>query len=213
MNEVNDQDKLENADDGSEEITETKSLKKHRKDTDNPKDKAWFKDLYQFGIDIIIAFVVCIILYQFFVVSGIKEHSMENTLFENDKVILLKKTFLYSDIKRGEVIVFESDLSTDENSNKHKSLIKRVIGIAGDKIEIKNGFVYRNNKKLKETYTKDGITTTVAQPVIVPKGYIYCMGDNRSVSLDSRELGFIPIKRVEGKAIFRIWPLNKIGTI
>lgn len=97
------------------------------------------------------------------------------------------------------------------------SYIKRVIGLPGDHIEIKNGRVYRNNEVLNEQYLDAGTVTKSADgyftDIVVPDGYVYVLGDNRGVSGDSRRFGCIPIDKIEGKAVFRFWPLNKIGKL
>ncbi len=97
------------------------------------------------------------------------------------------------------------------------SFIKRVIGLPGDHIEIKNKRVYVNGQPIKEDYLDAGTVTDSGSglftDVTVPDGYIYVLGDNREVSCDSRLFGCIPIDKIEGKAVFRFWPLKKIGTL
>ena len=93
------------------------------------------------------------------------------------------------------------------------SYIKRVIGLPGDHIEIKDDSVYVNGEKLDEPYLDYGTKTTSAEgcftDIVVPDGYVYVLGDNRAVSGDSRRFGCIPIDKIEGKAVLRFWPLNK----
>lgn len=93
------------------------------------------------------------------------------------------------------------------------SYIKRVIGLPGDHIEIKDNSVYVNNQKLDEPYLDEGVKTVpqggVFTDIVVPDGYIYVLGDNRENSGDSRRFGCIPINKVEGKAVWRFWPLNR----
>lgn len=98
------------------------------------------------------------------------------------------------------------------------SYIKRVIGRPGDHVEIKNNHVYINGKILDEPYISDALRTDMSlggefSDIIVPEGYIYVLGDNRSSSADSRRFGCIPISKIEGTVAFRWWPLNKFGTI
>jgi signal peptidase I len=98
------------------------------------------------------------------------------------------------------------------------SFIKRVIGLPRDHIEIKNKTVYLNGKALQEDYLDSGTVTDSTEgglflDVIVPDGYVYVLGDNREVSCDSRLFGCIPIDKIEGRAVFRFWPLNKLGTL
>lgn len=98
------------------------------------------------------------------------------------------------------------------------SYIKRVIGRPGDHVEIKDGYVYINGVILKEPYISDALKTDMSlggefSDIIVPEGYIYVLGDNRTSSADSRRFGCIPISKIEGKVACRWWPLNKFGTV
>lgn len=96
-----------------------------------------------------------------------------------------------------------------------KSYIKRVIAKAGDHVVIENNKVYVNNIELKEEYlSKDVLTeSTVFTDFIVPEGYIFAMGDNRGKSTDCRDLGCIPLNKVEGIVVFRFWPVSLLGKI
>jgi signal peptidase I len=97
-----------------------------------------------------------------------------------------------------------------------KSYIKRVIGMAGDHIVInEDGSVFRNGEMLEESYLKDGTTSRNGAyiNVIVPEQTIFAMGDNRLQSMDSRYFGCIPLSKVDGYVLSRVWPLNKIGNL
>lgn len=95
------------------------------------------------------------------------------------------------------------------------SYIKRVIGLPGEHVEIKDGGVYINGEKLEESYLQDTVVTEAQgglyTDVVVPEGCVYLMGDNRPDSKDSRVFGCIPVKKIESKAVFRFWPLNNIS--
>ena len=97
------------------------------------------------------------------------------------------------------------------------SYIKRVIGLPGDHIEIKDGKVYVNDELLEENYLPAGIVTDMQRgnctDIIVPENCVYAMGDNRPQSTDSRAFGCIPLERIESKVWIRIWPLNLFGKI
>lgn len=95
------------------------------------------------------------------------------------------------------------------------SYIKRVIGVEGDHIKIENGKVYRNGEELEEKYLDEGVTTDgkLYSDIVVPKGCVFAMGDNRKHSTDCRDFGCIPIERIESKVAFRFWPLSKFGKI
>lgn len=96
-----------------------------------------------------------------------------------------------------------------------RSYIKRVIGLEGDHIKIENNTVYVNGEVLNEEYLRNDVVTEsdVFYDFIVPEGYIFAMGDNRSKSTDCRELGCIPLKKVEGVVCFRFWPFSEFGGI
>lgn len=103
-----------------------------------------------------------------------------------------------------------------------KSYIKRVIGLPGDYVEIKDGSVYINGEKLKEDYLKSGVVTDMVQGgsdvsyfnnFTVPENYVFAMGDNRTGSTDCRAFGCIPLEKIEGKVLFRFWPFSKFGEV
>ena len=96
-----------------------------------------------------------------------------------------------------------------------RSYIKRVIAVEGQHVVIENNKVLINGKELEESYLKPDVITesNVFYDFIVPEGYIFAMGDNRSKSTDCRELGCIPLKKVEGIVSFRFWPFNQFGKI
>lgn len=98
------------------------------------------------------------------------------------------------------------------------SYIKRIIAVEGDHIEIKDGKVFLDGKELQEEYLDDGVTTNmgtygVFSDVVVPKGYVFVMGDNRNHSTDSRSFGCVPVEKIEGKVWIRFWPFSKFGTV
>ncbi len=96
-----------------------------------------------------------------------------------------------------------------------KSYIKRIIGKEGDHIKIENGKVYRNGNELDESYLAEDMETEgkVFSDIIVPDNCVFVMGDNRTVSVDSRDFGCVPISKIESRVAFRFWPLNKFGKI
>jgi signal peptidase I len=92
--------------------------------------------------------------------------------------------------------------------------MKKNIGIPGDEVNIKEGYVYINGEKLNETYVKgQTYSEELILPIVVPVNKLFVLGDNRPVSKDSREFGLINYNQVEGKAVFRVFPFNKIGVI
>lgn len=161
--------------------------------------------------DIAIALVIGLILIQFIKPTIVKEHSMEPTLKENDYIFLSRQAYTFlGEPDRGDIVVFHSELKTVDG--KEKALVKRVVGLPGERVSIAGGEVYINGKALEEDYTLDGYTETDMEEITVPKGELFCMGDNRQNSIDSRDgrVGCIPVDQVIGKAIIRLFPFNKI---
>jgi signal peptidase I len=164
--------------------------------------------------DIIIAVVIAVVIIQFIKPTIVKESSMEPNFYANNYLFISKMSYKFGKTpQKGDVIVFRSNLLT-ENGNK-KLLIKRVIGVAGDRIDIRDGKVYINGKVDKATYTMSGYTSGSIEGLTVPKGKLFCMGDNREVSIDSRfeEVGCVSVSKVVGKAVFRLFPISKMGVI
>ena len=163
--------------------------------------------------DIAIALVIIIVILQFVKPTIVFEHSMEDTLHPEDYVFLSKKAYAFGEIQHGDIVVCESVL-VDERGVA-KNLIKRVIGMPGDTIAIKDGAVYRNGERLDEPYTKDGVTKGESAEIVVPEGWYYLLGDNRDVSMDSRseKIGFISEDKIRGKVFFRLFPISSAGWV
>ncbi len=170
--------------------------------------KEWIKDL-------LFAAVLAFIILLFIMPTVVKESSMENTLIENDYLIVSKQAYrLFGDFKRGDIIVFQSDLPLGDTGGK-KLLVKRIVAVGGDKISISGGSVYINGEAIDEPYLKDGYTNSEMAEVTVPEGSLFCMGDNRLVSRDSRDpsIGYVSESSVKGKVVFRLFPFSKFGVI
>ena len=163
--------------------------------------------------DILIALVIALLIMQFIKPTIVREHSMENTLHPSDYIFLNKQAYLFKDVQRRDIVVFHSTL--DAGDGTKKNLIKRVIGLPGDTVAIHDGGVYVNGNRLNEPYTRDGYTAGEMAQVTVPDGMLFCMGDNRQQSTDSRDnrVGFVSEKLLVGKAVFRIVPLRDFGRI
>lgn len=161
--------------------------------------------------DILIALVIVIAITLVIKPTIVKENSMQPTLYENNYLLVNKQAYRFGDEKRGDIIVFQSDLESEDGEKK--LLIKRIIGLEGDTISIKNGEVFLNGEKLSEDYTLEGETPGDMKECKVPKGKLFVMGDNRRVSIDSRspEVGCIDEDTVMGKAFVRLYPFNEIG--
>ena len=170
------------------------------------------KEVWGFIKDIAIAIVIAGILLFFIKPVVIQQESMQPNYYSDDYVIVSKQSYsLFGEIEHGDVIVFKTDMQ--DVNGKNKNLIKRVIGLPGDTIEIRDGYVIRNGETLNEDYVaQQGISGEMA-PVIVEQGKLFVLGDNRGVSQDSRskEIGQIDQDTILGKVVFRVFPLKRIG--
>lgn len=148
--------------------------------------------------------------------------SMLETLQINDRLIIDKLSYNFSSPQRGDIIVFNPTVAL-EKQKFHDAFIKRVVGLPGEKVELKNGKVYINGKVLRERYTEGQETSTdvcpagqpayLSKAVVVPANSYLVLGDNRRNSYDGRCWGLVPRDRIIGKASVRFWPLNSLGAI
>jgi signal peptidase I len=133
---------------------------------------------------------------------------MEPALQNQERIIVSKITYKFKSIERGDVIIFRYPLKPN------KYFIKRVIGLPGERISIKDGNVFINNKRLKEPYLKLSFKSKENSPsILIPQGNYYVLGDHRTWSNDSRNGWLVPKEYIIGKAVFRYWPFKRIGSI
>lgn len=165
------------------------------------------------------ALLVRVYVLQQFYISG---PSMETTLYGNNRVLVNKLSYRLHDIHRGDVVVFDR-VTTSDGTVSHDDLIKRVVALPGDTIEIKNCIVIVNSKPTVEPYL-DKDVLEITEPVnrcrvanmpvqTVPERKIFVMGDNRSESFDSRSFGPISKSLIVGRAFAIVWPFNRISTL
>ncbi len=196
----------------------------------HPSIKEW--------VETFVFVLVMVILIRYFIceIRWIPSGSMKPTLIEGDRIVVERITHFYKKPQRGDILVFYPPFvklnktplgilarRTGIGCND-VAFIKRVVGLPGEKIEIKklkNGksVVLINDKPLKEDYIlsdEDYIPcseTMYCGPMIVPEGKYFMMGDNRGNSEDSRFWGFLPEYRVVGRAVFVFWPFTRVKTI
>lgn len=161
--------------------------------------------------DVVIALVIVLVVTAVIKPTIVKEHSMDPTLHENNYLLINKLAYKFGEVERGDIIVFESDMESENGG--HKLLIKRIIGLPGETITIQDGEVYIDGVMQQEDYLNDGTTSGEIIDYVVPEGEYFVMGDNRLVSVDSRseEVGCVPEDAIMGKAFVRLYPFNKIG--
>ena len=173
----------------------------------------------------------------------VKQTSMSTTLLPDERLWLNRLSRTMKKMPdRGDIVTFEAPSVTRVDKEDYKnpvatynyepqgllnqfsyyvleskkiSYIKRVIGLPGEYIEIKNGNVYIDGKRLEEDYIQDGVATDMVQgntnevfftDFTVPENCVFVMGDNRTGSIDSRSFGGIPLEKIEGTVVFRFWP-------
>lgn len=151
-----------------------------------------------------IALTILIFLAVHFTVQNyqISGPSMQNTLHSGQFVLVNKLAYLFHQPERGDIIVF------DEPDLPSRDLIKRIIGLPGDKIQLDGSNVWVNGQELNEPYITQKYNPG-AQTQVVPPNQYFVLGDNRPVSEDSRYFGFVPKDYIIGKAILVYWPLNQ----
>ncbi len=188
--------------------------------------------LWELPILVLVALVVAVIiktfLFQaFFIPSG----SMIPTLEISDRVLVNKLAYEFGgEPNRGDVIVFDSPFAAGNveesllqkvtrnvaealgmQTSTSEDLIKRVIAVGGDTIEVVDNQVVVNGIAIDEPYLAPTATMPDFGPEVVPEGYVFVMGDNRSRSQDSRRFGPVPVEDIIGRAFVRVWPVDRWG--
>lgn len=201
--------------------------------------EGWLKELLEWILCFAIAYAMYLVI-NFFIgtIAGVKQASMYPTAKDGDRVVISRRVLFNKTLNRSDVVILEAPLDVESNDTifakyeertgfsyftykvmglGKKSYIKRIIGLPEEHIYIsEDGKVYINDELLGESYLTENLVTPRTgdyYDIEIPEGYVFVMGDNREGSKDSRELGLIPIDRIEGKVVTRIWPLNKIGKL
>ncbi len=167
-----------------------------------PVIAVWARDLL---VSLAISAFIIIFLYQPVKVEGT---SMMPGLEDQERIFVNKFVYRWEPIERGDIVVFRYPRDTS------KSYIKRVIGVAGDRIRIENGQVYVNNRALDEDYVPSEYADARSYPeVVVPANSYFVLGDHRTMSNDSRDFGPVNERYIYGKAVFGYWPMEKLGRL
>lgn len=164
--------------------------------------KSWTRDIFFAALTAILIVV--------FVVQPVRVEgtSMQPNLADQERIFVNKFVYHLSDIQRGDVVVFWYP------KDRSKSFIKRVIGLPGEVVEVGQGIVYVDGKPLQEHYLlSEYVDYYSYPPVKVGWDSYFVMGDHRNSSNDSRHWGFVPASSIFGKAIFRYWPVSKMGLV
>jgi len=160
----------------------------------------WFKDF--------VRALIFFLFLQTYVVQGfvIEGACMEPELHSREKIIVNKMVYMVKEPEVKEVVVFSYPLEPG------KDFVKRVVGIPGDVIEIKDGYLFRNGKMMKEPFVKEYVFGSYG-PQKIPADKICVMGDNRNNSHDSRSWGLLDRNLVKGRAEIKFWPPDSFGQI
>ncbi len=176
-----------------------------------PQQKAenpWTEALKTVALSAVLAFGIrSFVAEARYIPSG----SMLPTLQINDRLIIDKISYNFRNPDRGDIIVF-NPTDTLKQQNFKDAFIKRLIGLPGDKVEVKEGRVYVNNQPLKENYIEEKPNYNFGPVTVSPNQYLV-LGDNRNNSYDSHYWGFVPRDRIIGRAVVRFWPLSRVGEI
>ena len=163
------------------------------------------------GVAVAIAVIVRTFFLQQFYISG---PSMEPTMFQDNRVLVDKVSYRFRDPRAGEVIVFDR-ITMNGDDVQHDDLIKRIIGLPGDQVEIHDCKIFVNAEPLDEAYLDDGSTDLDLPCVLgdmsateVAEDQYFVMGDNRAESFDSRAFGTVKRDDIRGRAFAIIWPLE-----
>ena len=165
---------------------------------------SWLRDLF---LSVVIAIIVILFLYQPVKVEGT---SMMPSLIDQERIFINKFIYRFglSDIGRGDMVVFWFP------GDPTKSYIKRIIGVPGDAVEVKDGTVIVNDRALAESYVPEDYRDHISMlRRTVRTDEFFVLGDHRSSSNDSRSWGMVPRHFIYGKAVFVYWPLDRLGVL
>jgi signal peptidase I len=177
------------------------------------------RHLVEWGVLLVLALVVTFgvrayVAQTFFIPSG----SMNPTLLQGDRIVVDKLSVRFGSIHRGDILVFRAPPTEHCSSEPAGDLVKRVIGLPGDRLYSIGNRIYVNGKRLHEAWPHTEplgppAIATKKHPVLVAAGHYYMMGDNHFYSCDSRYWGTITHSEIIGKAFVRIWPISRWGTL
>jgi len=152
------------------------------------------------------AFAIAMVVQTFmFRITGILQTSMLPTVEPGDRIIVNCLTYHFREPERGEVVVIRDPL------DEKKDIVKRIVALGGDTIEVRDGELYINGGYVEEPYVANKDPIKGQEALLVPEGFIYVMGDNRPVSGDSRNFGPVSENRIVGRVVCILWPFSRWG--
>lgn len=170
----------------------------------------WHNELLEWIKTLAAAVAVVFLLHHFvFNLSVVEGQSMQPTLEQSERLFVNKAAYLFGEPKRGDVVILRNP-----GNRREQYLVKRIVGVPGDVLEIRQNLLYVNGELYDRPYTADApVPGGDEGPIDIPPGYFYVLGDNRFNSLDSRYFGLVPGRLIEGRADFILWPLSKVGDL
>lgn len=175
------------------------------------KSDSWMKEIINMVLYIGIVIGLAILLNKFVIQKvEVDGHSMDYTLADEQQLILEKVSYYFKDPERFDIIVFHP-----EGMSSETLYIKRIIGLPGETIQIIDGKVYINGEVLEDPYAREAMYEAgiAEEPVHIGENQYFVLGDNRNGSQDSREIGLVEKDSISGRAVLRLWPINKFGLL
>jgi signal peptidase I len=185
---------------------------------DKERSTAWW--VFEWSIVVIVALVLALgvrafVIQTFYIPSG----SMEPTLNIGDRILVFKGAYLFTDPKRGDVVVFKAPPSEHCGGQAVSDLVKRIIAVPGDTIYSKGNTILIKGQGsaqyvvFHQNWPHYGMLLNPIQKQTIPPNHYFMMGDNHPASCDSRDWGTLPRSDIVGKVVLRIWPLGQFSTI
>ena len=177
--------------------------------TEEPKDtkekRSIAKEVLSYVLVIVIALIVAIVVNNFVIINAtVPTNSMANTINEQDKLFGYRLAYMFFEPQRGDVVIFEHKCYKD---SEKEALVKRVVGIENDTIQIIEGVLYRNGKVIEENFLAEPMKGSYG-PYVVPADCYFLLGDNRNISDDARfwDYPFVKEEDIIAKAVFKYSP-------
>ncbi len=179
------------------------------------RQKSSTRNLVEWLIVIVVAVALAVVIKTYLVQAfRIPSESMSPTLMVRDRVLVNKLSYDLHDVNRGDVVVFSRPSALPNRPDDPDDLIKRVIALPGESVTARDGSIYIDGKRLKEPYLDDSVKTyNLDNPVTVPDGHVWVMGDNRTNSEDSRFFGPVDADTIVGRAFMIMWPPGRMGAL
>lgn len=181
--------------------------------TKQEQNQGWVEVAKVLGTSIVLALGIRTFIAQAFYIPS---QSMEPTLEVNDRLIVEKVSYYFREPERGEIVVFQAPETAISNcrlpAGAREDFIKRVVGLPGEQVEVRDGQLLINGSALPEPYVAQPANYTWG-PETIPENSYLVLGDNRNNSCDGHVWGALPQSNLVGRAAFRFWPVGRIGGI